>query len=164
MFFIKGKPKIIFNFKIELRSQNRTSVYKSNFVSETEDFSRLSLEIETVVRFWNRRSTWKKKLGLEIKARFWFRRKKISHVTYQINTENIYPLISSQWSSIFTYIIYGIISLLYRLKLSGIGDISAFWVSKGSLRNKLSNKSVFMITNDCKLGKLFPSNPLIEDS
>ena len=49
-------------------------------------------------------------------------------------------------------------------RLWGAGHISAFWVWNGSLRIKLSNESVSMITHDCDLEKLFPSNPLIEDN
>ena len=48
--------------------------------------------------------------------------------------------------------------------LWGAGHISAFWVSKGLLRIKLSNESVSIITHDCDLKKLFPGNPLIEDN
>ena len=43
------------------------------------------------------------------------------------------------------------------------GHISAFWVRNGSLRIKLSNGSVSIITHDCDLEKLFPDNSLIED-
>ena len=49
-------------------------------------------------------------------------------------------------------------------RLWGAGQISAFWVRKGSLRIKLSNESMSMITHDCDLEKLFPGNPLIEDN
>ena len=41
---------------------------------------------------------------------------------------------------------------------------SAFWVTNGSLRIKLSNESVSMITHDCDLEKVFPGNLLIEDN
>ena len=44
------------------------------------------------------------------------------------------------------------------------GHISAFWVRNGSLRIKLSNGSVSIITHDCDLEKLFPDNSLIEDN
>ena len=43
------------------------------------------------------------------------------------------------------------------------GHISVFWVRNGSLRIKLSNGSVSIITHDCDLEKLFPDNSLIED-
>ena len=43
------------------------------------------------------------------------------------------------------------------------GHISAFWVRNGSLRIKLSNGIVSIITHDCDLKKLFPYNSLIED-
>ena len=49
-------------------------------------------------------------------------------------------------------------------KLWGAGHISAFWVSKGLLRIKLSNEYVSLITHDCDLKKLFPGNPSIEDN
>ena len=42
--------------------------------------------------------------------------------------------------------------------------ISAFWVRNRSLRIKLSNGSVSIITHDCNLEKLFPNNSLIEDN
>ena len=42
--------------------------------------------------------------------------------------------------------------------------ISAFWVRNRSLRIKLSNGSVSIITHDCNLEKLFPHNSLIEDN
>ena len=48
--------------------------------------------------------------------------------------------------------------------LWGAGHISAFWVSKGFLRIKLSNESVSMITHYCNLKKLFPGYPLTEDN
>ena len=44
------------------------------------------------------------------------------------------------------------------------GHISVFWVRNGSLRIKLSNGSVSIITHDCDLEKLFPDNSLIEDN
>ena len=46
----------------------------------------------------------------------------------------------------------------------GVLVSSAFWVRNGSLRVKLSNESVSMVTHDCDLEKLFPGNPLIEDN
>ena len=42
--------------------------------------------------------------------------------------------------------------------------ISAFWFRNGSLRIKLSNGSVSIITHDCDLEKLFPDNSLVEDN
>ena len=49
-------------------------------------------------------------------------------------------------------------------RLWSAGHISAFWVRNGSLRIKLSNGSVSIITHDCDLEKLFPDNSLIEDN
>ena len=49
-------------------------------------------------------------------------------------------------------------------RLWGAGHISAFWVRNRSLKTKLSNEPVSMITHDCDLEKLFPGNPLIEDN
>ena len=49
-------------------------------------------------------------------------------------------------------------------RLRSAGHISAFWVRNGSLRIKLSNGSVSIITHDCDLEKLFPDNSLIEDN
>ena len=49
-------------------------------------------------------------------------------------------------------------------RLWSTGHISAFWVRNGSLRIKLSNGSVSIITHDCDLEKLFPDNSLIEDN
>ena len=49
-------------------------------------------------------------------------------------------------------------------RLLGAGHISLFWVRNGSLRIKLSNESVSMITHDCDLEKLSPGNPLIKDN
>ena len=43
------------------------------------------------------------------------------------------------------------------------GHISMFWVRNGSLRIKLSNESVSIITYGRDLEKLFPGNSLIED-
>ena len=48
-----------------------------------------------------------------------------------------------------------------KKKLWGAGHISPFYVSNGSLRIKLSNESVSMITHDCDLKKLFRGNLLI---
>ena len=45
-----------------------------------------------------------------------------------------------------------------------VGHISALWVRNGSLRIKLSNGSVSIITHDYDLEKLFPDNSLIEDN
>ena len=45
----------------------------------------------------------------------------------------------------------------------GTGRISAFWISNGSLRIKLYNESVSIITHDCDLEMLFHGNTLIED-
>ena len=47
-------------------------------------------------------------------------------------------------------------------RLWGAGHISAFWIRNGSLRIKLSNESVPVITHDCGLEKLFPGKTLIE--
>ena len=44
------------------------------------------------------------------------------------------------------------------------GHVSTFWIRNGSVRIKLSNESVSMITHSCDLEKLFPGNPLIEDN
>ena len=43
-------------------------------------------------------------------------------------------------------------------------QISSFWVSNGSIRIKLVNKNVSIITYDCDLEKLFPGDPLIADT
>ena len=42
--------------------------------------------------------------------------------------------------------------------------ILSFWVSNGSIRVKLMNKNVSIITHDCDLEKLFPGDPLIADT
>ena len=42
--------------------------------------------------------------------------------------------------------------------------ILSFWVSNGSIRVKLINESVSIITHDCDLEKLFPGDPLIADT
>ena len=47
--------------------------------------------------------------------------------------------------------------------LCGAAHIFAFRVKNGSLRIKLYNESVSMITYDCDLEMLFPDNSLIED-
>ena len=47
--------------------------------------------------------------------------------------------------------------------LRSAGHISMFWVRNGSLRIKLSNESVSIITYGRDLEKLFPGNSLIED-
>ena len=39
--------------------------------------------------------------------------------------------------------------------------ILSFWVSNGSIRVKLKNEAVSIITHDCDLANLFPDNPLI---
>ena len=44
------------------------------------------------------------------------------------------------------------------------GHISAFWIRNVSLRIKLSNESVSIITHDCDLVKFFPDNSLIVDN
>ena len=49
-------------------------------------------------------------------------------------------------------------------RLWSAGHISAFWVRNGSLRIKLSDKYIFIITHNCDLEKLFPDNSLIEDN
>ena len=43
-------------------------------------------------------------------------------------------------------------------------QISSFWVSNGSIRVKLVNENVSIITYDCDLEKLFPGDPLIADT
>ena len=49
-------------------------------------------------------------------------------------------------------------------KFRGTGHISAFWVSKGLQRIKLSNESMSIVAHDCGLKRLFPVNPLNEDN
>ena len=42
--------------------------------------------------------------------------------------------------------------------------ILSFWVSNRSIRVKLVNENVSIITHDCDLEKLFPGDPLIADT
>ena len=49
-------------------------------------------------------------------------------------------------------------------KLWDAKRILSFWVSNGSIRVKLVNESVSIITHDCDLEKLFPGDPLIADT
>ena len=48
-------------------------------------------------------------------------------------------------------------------KLWDAKHILSFWVSNGSIRVKLKNEAVSIITHDCDLANLFPDNSLIED-
>ena len=49
-------------------------------------------------------------------------------------------------------------------KLWDAKRILSFWVSNGSIRVKLVNENVSIITHDCDLEKLFPGDPLIADT
>ena len=49
-------------------------------------------------------------------------------------------------------------------KLWDAKRILSFWVSNGSIRVKLINENVSIITHDCDLEKLFPGDPLIADT
>ena len=49
-------------------------------------------------------------------------------------------------------------------KLWDAKRILSFWVSNGSIRVKLVNESVSIITGDCNLEKLFPGDPLTVDT
>ena len=49
-------------------------------------------------------------------------------------------------------------------KLWNAKRILSFWVSNGSIRVKLINENVSIITHDCDLEKLFPGDPLIADA
>ena len=49
-------------------------------------------------------------------------------------------------------------------KLWDAKRILSFWVSNGSIRVKLVNENVSIITHDCDLDKLFAGDPLIADT
>ena len=49
-------------------------------------------------------------------------------------------------------------------KLWDAKRILSFWVSNGSIRVKLVNENVSIITHDCDLEKLLPGDPLIGDT
>ena len=49
-------------------------------------------------------------------------------------------------------------------KLLDAKQILSFWVSNGSIKVKLINENVSVITHDCDLEKLFPGDPLITDT
>ena len=49
-------------------------------------------------------------------------------------------------------------------KLWDAKRILSFWISNGSIRVKLVNENVSIITHDCDLEKLFPGDPLIADT
>ena len=49
-------------------------------------------------------------------------------------------------------------------KLWDAKRILSFWVSNGSIRVKLVNENVSIITHDCDLEKLFPGDPLIAET
>ena len=49
-------------------------------------------------------------------------------------------------------------------KLWDAKRILSFWISNGSLRVKLVNENVSIITRDCDLEKLLPGDPLIADT
>ena len=49
-------------------------------------------------------------------------------------------------------------------KLWDAKRILTFWISNGSIKVKLVNENVSIITHDCDLEKLFPGDPLIADT
>ena len=49
-------------------------------------------------------------------------------------------------------------------KLWDAKRVFSFWVSNGSVRVKLVNENVSIITHDYDLEKLFPGDPLIPDT